>query len=77
MKNKTRYFSLAVIALTIVTLTGCEKETAVDTLTYTSTVQMEGSSTKALDANGIKTFAVGDRIAVIYKNDLDVFVGLR
>ena len=38
------------------------------TVTLTTTISL-GTETKALDAEGVKTFAVGDQVAVIYKDE--------
>lgn len=70
MKNMMKYFSLAVLALTVTVLAGCQKDETLtgDGVHFTATVKMAGGGTKALAANGHKTFAVGDQIAVVYKN---------
>jgi len=41
------------------------------TVTLTTTLSLGNTGTKALDAAGAKTFAVGDQIAVVYKNTSD------
>lgn len=68
MKNMMRHLSLTVIALAAAALTGCEKEPVMhgDATTYTATVKIGGGNTKELAADGMKTFAVGDKIAVVY-----------
>lgn len=68
MKNMMRHLSLTVIALAAAALTGCEKEHVMhgDATTYTATVKIGGGNTKELAADGMKTFAVGDKIAVVY-----------
>ena len=38
------------------------------TVTLTTTISL-GTETKALDAEGVKTFAVGDQIAVVYEDE--------
>lgn len=71
MKNKMRYFSMAVLFVAATTLMGCEKEEPAyngDGVHYTTTVKMAGGNSKHLDAGGHKTFAAGEQIAVIYKN---------
>ena len=71
MKNKMRYFSMAVLFVAATTLMGCEKEEPAyngDGVHYTTTVKMAGGNSKHLDAGGHKTFAEGEQIAVIYKN---------
>lgn len=37
-----------------------------NTVTLTTTVSFDGATTRALTADGVKTFAVGDQIAVVY-----------
>ena len=37
-----------------------------NTVTLTTTVSFDGATTRALTADGVKTFAVGDKIAVVY-----------
>ena len=63
---------MAALAVAIVAMAGCQKEEPIisggDGVHYTTTVRMAGGGTKALDASGHKTFAVGDKIAVVYKN---------
>ena len=70
MKNKMKYFSLSILVMAVAILTGCEKEpvTNGNIKIYTTTVKMAGSHNKALTENGVKTFAVDEQIAVIYKN---------
>ena len=43
-----------------------------NTVTLTTTVSFDGATTRALTADGVKTFAVGDQIAVVYTNTSDV-----
>ena len=46
-----------------------------NTVTLTTTVSFDGaSSTRALTADGVKTFAVGDQIAVVYVNNSNATV---
>ena len=46
-----------------------------DPVTLTTTVSLgEGPQSKALTAEGVKTFAVGDRVAIVYTNTADVTV---
>lgn len=72
MKNKMRLFYMTVLALAVVALAGCQKEEPLmgggDGVHFTTTVKMAGGGTKALDAAGHKTFAVGNKIAVVYTN---------
>lgn len=56
-----------------VIMAACQKQEFPDTaerspLTFTATVSMEASETKALTGKGVKTFSAGDRIAVVYRN---------
>ena len=81
--NKTfRSLSMAALALMGAVMTGCSSEDNIDNLqqpenksnvvTLTTTVGFdEGTTTRALAADGKKTFAAGDQIAVIYKNTSD------
>lgn len=39
-----------------------------NTVTLTTTVSFDGATTRALTADGVKTFAVGEKIAVVYTN---------
>ena len=66
MKNIIRYFSVAAIAVAIATMVGCTKEDMNNGLTFTTTVEMPANGIKALDGNGHKTFAVGDKIKLTY-----------
>lgn len=70
MTNKIKFFSMAVLFVAAAALTSCEKETLSNVVsgTYTATVDMAENNTKALTTGGAKTFAAGERIAVIYKN---------
>lgn len=70
MTNKMKFFSMAVLFVAAAALTSCEKETLSNVVsgTYTTTVDMAENNTKALTSGGVKTFAAGERIAVIYKN---------
>ena len=79
MKKTMRYLSMAALALVGAMMTGCSSEDNIDNLqqpenksnvvTLTTTVGFdEGTTTRALAADGKKTFAAGDQIAVIYKN---------
>lgn len=71
MKDKMRLLCMAVMALAGMALAGCQKEETMivgDGVHFSTTVRMAGGGTKALDAAGHKTFAVGDQIAVVYTN---------
>ncbi len=75
-----RFLSMAALALVGAVMTGCSgDDNIIDTpqqpenkskvVTLTTTVSMDGgATTRALTATGVKTFADGDKIAVIYTN---------
>ena len=76
MKTK-KFLSMAALALMGAMMTGCSNDDNFDNpqqpenksnvVTLTTTVGLGGSNgTRALDASGHKTFAVGDKIAVLY-----------
>ena len=75
MKQIYNILSIAVLVLAGALTTGCtdqlndpqHPQDGGKTVTLTTTVGLEGA-TKALTAGGVKTFAAGDQIAVIYKN---------
>lgn len=76
--NKTiRFLSMAALVFVGAIITGCSTDddsTSLDqpaskTVTLTTTISMDGSAiTRALTEAGVKTFAVGDQIAVVYTN---------
>ena len=76
--NKTiRFLSMAALVFVGAIITGCSTDddsTSLDqpaskTVTLTTTISMDGSATtRALTEEGVKTFAVGDQIAVVYTN---------
>ena len=81
MKRMMRYFNVAVLALASVIAISCssDKEDGVQipttdtpkTVTLTTTISCGGESQarkRALSEQGVKTFDVGDQIAVIYTN---------
>ena len=75
MKQIYNILSIAALVIAGVMTTGCvdqlndpqQPQDGGKTVTLTTTVGLEGA-TKALTAGGVKTFAAGDQIAVIYKN---------
>lgn len=72
MKNIMRYFNMAVLVLAATMMTGCSKDEPLyngDGTKYTTTLSMASNGSKALTDGGVKTFAVDDQIAVIYKNN--------
>lgn len=73
---------MAALALVGTMTTGCTNEDLANdapqakidnnTVTLTTTISLDGSaSTRALDAQGKKTFAVGDSVAIFYQNTSD------
>lgn len=72
---------MAVLTLVGTIMTGCASDDIAtekpqqnnnSTVTLTTTIVLDGSATtRALDADGKKTFAKGDKIAIIYKNTSD------
>ena len=80
MKTMKKYLSMAALALVGAIMTGCsssDDDSIIDnpqqpvntskTVTLTTTVSMEGgATTRALTPDGKKTFAAGEKIAVIY-----------
>ena len=80
MKKTFRFLSMAALALVGAVMTGCSSEDNVidnpqqpqnkdNVVTLTTTVGFDsGTGTRALTAAGVKTFADGDQMAVIYKN---------
>ena len=79
MQKISKYMMMAALALVGTIATGCTSEELANdapqakndnnTVTLTTTISLDGSaSTRALDAQGKKTFAVGDQVAIFYKN---------
>lgn len=78
MKSTIKAFGLATIAAMGALLIGCSEsddmqleleQQEIGTVIMTTTVDLSGgAATKALTDVGVKTFAVGDRIAVVYEN---------
>lgn len=67
-----RLFGLAVLFVATTALTGCEKDDVQpeeNTVLLTTTVSFLGNeATKALTRDGVKTFANGEQMAVVYEN---------
>lgn len=75
-----RYLTMAALAFVGAMMTGCSSDDNIDNpqqpenksnvVTLTTTVGLEesGATTRSLTSSGVKTFAVDDQIAVIYKN---------
>ena len=78
MKQIKNILSIAALVLAGTLATGCvdqlndpkQSQDGDKTVTLTTTIGLD-ASTKALTAAGVKTFAVDDQIAVVYKNTLD------
>jgi len=76
MKKTFRFLSMVAFALVGAMMTGCssddefqQPENKSNLVTLKTTVGLGGgAATRALDANGVKTFAAGERMAVVYKN---------
>ena len=81
MKTLKKFLSMVALALVGAMMTGCsnDDDSIIDTpqqtenksnvVTLTTTVSMDGgASTRALTADGVKTFAAGETMAVIYNN---------
>jgi hypothetical protein len=77
MMKTRRFLRMAALVFMGAITTGCSTEDdsksldqpASKTVTLTTTISMDGSATtRALTEEGVKTFAVGDQIAVIYTN---------
>jgi len=75
---------MAALALVGVVMTGCTnddniidepQQPAKNVVTLTTTVSLDGGAqTRALTSGGVKTFAVGEQIALVYKNTSDATV---
>ena len=76
MLRTMRILAMAALVLTGMAMAGCtsgelveeQPESKSKTVTLTTTVSCGAAGTKAVTPSGVKTFDVGDRIAVIYKN---------
>ena len=83
MKNKMnktiKFLSMAALALVGAVMTGCSNDDIMDieqpgndnVERLTVVANLDGSTTRALTNEGVKTYAVGDQIAVIYTNTSD------
>lgn len=83
MKNKMnktmKFLSMAALALVGAVMTGCSNDDIMDieqpgndnVERLTVVANLDGSTTRALTAEGVKTYEAGDQIAVIYKNTSD------
>ena len=76
MKQIKNILSIAALVLAGILATGCvdqlndpkQSQDGDKTVTLTTTIGLD-ASTKALTAAGVKTFAVGEQIAVFYKQE--------
>ena len=77
MNKMIRFLSMVALVFVGAITTGCSTDDdstslgqpASKTVTLTTTISMDGSATtRALTEAGVKTFAVGDQIAVVYTN---------
>lgn len=79
MKTMKQYLSMAALALVGALMTGCSSEDDLagnqqpenknNLVTLTTTVSLDGgATTRALSDAGVKTFAVGETMALIYNN---------
>ena len=73
-----KFFSIAALALVGAVMTGCSSDDELEpltmnhepnTVTLTTSVSLDGSNmTRSLSAAGVKTFAEGETMALVYKN---------
>ena len=77
MMKAIRFLSMAALVFVGLITTGCSTEddnkpmdmSESKTVTLTTTISMDGSaSTRALTPDGVKTFATGEQVAVVYTN---------
>ncbi|MBQ6741315.1 MAG: hypothetical protein IJR04_01845 [Bacteroidales bacterium] len=72
-----RYFVFAALVMVMATMVGCMKDdfediNLVGDVTFTAKVNLDtGNGSKQLSENGVKTFAAGEQIAVVYINTSD------
>ena len=77
MKKTMRYFVFAALVMVMATMVGCMKDdfediNLVGDVTFTAKVNLDtGNGSKQLSENGVKTFAAGEQIAVVYINTSD------
>ena len=77
MKTMKNFLSMAALALVGAMMTGCSNEDDIvnqqpenksNLVTVTTTVSLAGGETRAVTDAGVKTFAVGDQVALKYWN---------
>jgi len=82
MTKTMKYLSMAALAMVGIVMTGCSSDDSMtaepqqpenksNVVTLTTTVSMDGATTRAVTEGGVKTFKAGDRIAIIYKNGIN------
>ncbi len=75
-----KFFSLAALTIAVAAMIGCSKDEElanndkVVTSTATLTLDNGGEAAKALTDAGVKTFAAGEQIAVVYENTSSTMV---
>ena len=77
MKKTMRFLSMAALALVGAMMTGCssdddilQPENKTNVVTLTTTVSLDGgATTRAVTSTGVKTFAVGETMAIYYWKD--------
>lgn len=83
MQKISKYMMMAALALVGTMMTGCTSDDLANEapqtkndstpVTLTTTISLDGgATTRALDAQGKKTFAAGDQVAIYYQNTSDV-----
>ena len=80
MKQMMKYFGLTAMAvMSLLACTRAQVEQPVQkTITLTTTINLGGEEdedSKALSAEGVKTFAVGEQVAVIYRGAWNDYIG--
>ena len=75
LKKTLKFLTMTALALTGAVMTGCSNDDEIqqpkdNVVTLKTTVSISGgeATTRALTTDGVKTFAAGEKIAVIYKN---------
>ena len=77
MKQAMKLFAMAALAMAVVAATACSKDDeqaeSTGTVVSTTTVSLADGN-KALTSQGVKTFNVGDEVAVVYENNSGTLV---
>ena len=78
LKKTMKFLTMTALALTGAVMTGCSNDDEIqqpkdNVVTLKTTVSISGgeATTRALTTDGVKTFAAGEKIAVIYTNTSD------